>query len=98
MEAIEDAAPGSIERNGWPNRLLGELLGTSPLQWTAMGAGVRSGRHYGTWPGLQDTLDGDLLVRTDQRSVLTEVVTKRFGVSVAQVFPGFAPRAVSVMA
>ena len=30
MEAIEDAAPGSTERNGWLNRLLGELPGTSP--------------------------------------------------------------------
>lgn len=62
------------------------------------GAGVRGGRYYGTWPGLQDTLDGDLLVTTDYRSVLSEVVTRRFGVSVAQVFPGFAPQAVGVMA
>ncbi|GAB3030091.1 hypothetical protein GCM10011376_39660 [Nocardioides flavus (ex Wang et al. 2016)] len=62
------------------------------------GAGVRGGRYYGSWPGLQDTLDGDLLVTTDYRSVLTEVVTKRFGVSVAQVFPGFTPQPVGVMA
>ncbi|GAA1940203.1 DUF1501 domain-containing protein [Nocardioides hwasunensis] len=62
------------------------------------GAGVRGGRYYGSWPGLQNTLDGDLLVTTDYRSVLTEVVTKRFGVSVAQVFPGFAPQSVGVMA
>jgi uncharacterized protein (DUF1501 family) len=62
------------------------------------GAGVRGGRYYGSWPGLQDTLDGDLLVTTDYRSVLAEVVTRRFGVSVAQVFPGFAPQSVGVMA
>jgi uncharacterized protein (DUF1501 family) len=62
------------------------------------GAGVRGGRYYGSWPGLQNTLDGDLLVTTDYRSVLAEVVTRRFGVSVAQVFPGFAPQAVGVMA
>jgi uncharacterized protein (DUF1501 family) len=62
------------------------------------GAGVRGGRYYGTWPGLQNTLDADLLVTTDYRSVLTEVVTRRFGVSVAQVFPGFAPQTVGVMA
>ena len=62
------------------------------------GAGVRGGRYYGSWPGLQNTLDGDVLVTTDYRSVLTEVVTKRFGVSVAQVFPGFAPQPVGVMA
>jgi len=62
------------------------------------GAGVRGGRYYGSWPGLADSLDSDLLVTTDYRSVLTEVVTRRFGVSVAQVFPGFAPQAVGVMA
>lgn len=62
------------------------------------GAGVRGGRYYGSWPGLQNTLDGDVLVTTDYRSVLAEVVTRRFGVSVAQVFPGFSPQAVGVMA
>ncbi|MDZ5662370.1 DUF1501 domain-containing protein [Nocardioides sp. zg-1308] len=62
------------------------------------GAGVRGGRYYGSWPGLANSLDSDLLVTTDYRSVLTEVVTRRFGVSVAQVFPGFAPQAVGVMA
>ncbi len=62
------------------------------------GAGVRGGRYYGSWPGLADSLDSDLLVTTDYRSVLTEVVTRRFGVSVAQVFPGFSPQTVGVMA
>jgi len=62
------------------------------------GAGVKGGRYYGSWPGLANSLDADLLVTTDYRSVLTEVVTRRFGVSVAQVFPGFAPQAVGVMA
>lgn len=62
------------------------------------GAGVRGGRYYGSWPGLTDSLDADLLVTTDYRSVLTEVVTRRFGVSVAQVFPSFSPQAVGVMA
>ena len=62
------------------------------------GAGVRGGRYLGSWPGLTDSLDADLLVTTDYRSVLAEVVTRRFGVSVAQVFPGFAPQAVGVMA
>jgi uncharacterized protein (DUF1501 family) len=62
------------------------------------GAGVRGGRYLGSWPGLTDSLDADLLVTTDYRSVLTEVVTRRFGVSVGQVFPGFTPQAVGVMA
>ena len=52
------------------------------------GAGVRGGRYYGSWPGLADSLDADLLVTTDYRSVLTEVVTRRFGVSVGAGVPG----------
>lgn len=65
-----------------------------------LGAGVRGGAYYGTWPGLGSgsLVSGDLAVTTDYRSVLAEVVTRRFGVSVAQVFPGFAPQAVGVMA
>ncbi len=34
---------------------------------------------------------------TDYRSVLSEVVTARFGVSTAKVFPGFQPESVGVM-
>lgn len=61
------------------------------------GAGVRGGRYYGTWPGLTDDEDADLLVTTDYRSVLSEVVRSRFGASPAAVFPGFAPETVGVM-
>ncbi|MCY7400798.1 MAG: DUF1501 domain-containing protein [Nocardioides sp.] len=61
------------------------------------GGGVRGGAYYGQWPGLADTPDADLLVTTDYRSVLSEVVTRRFGVSTASVFPGFAPAPVGVM-
>jgi uncharacterized protein (DUF1501 family) len=60
------------------------------------GAGVRGGYH-GTWRELTDTLDADVPVTTDYRSVLSEVVTRRFGVSTAQVFPGFRPEQVGVM-
>ena len=49
MEAIEDAAPGSTARNGWLNRLLGQLPGTSPLQGTAMGNQVPTSL-FGTEP------------------------------------------------
>lgn len=61
------------------------------------GAGVAGGRYYGSWPGLANEVDSDLLVTTDYRSVLSEVVTRRFDVSTAQVFPGFQPEAVGVM-
>ena len=61
------------------------------------GAGVRGGKYHGTWPGLTNQLDSDLLVTTDYRSVLSEVVTTRFGRSTATVFPGFSPESVGVM-
>ena len=61
------------------------------------GAGVKGGSYYGTWPGLSGDLDSDLLVTTDYRSVLSEVVTARFGVSTASVFPSFGPETVGVM-
>lgn len=61
------------------------------------GAGVNGGKYYATWPGLTNETDSDLLVTTDYRSVLSEVVAARFGVSVAKVFPGFQAEAVGVM-
>ena len=62
-----------------------------------LGAGVKGGRYYGTWPGLANTTDADLLVTTDYRSVLSEVVTTTFNASTAQVFPGFSPQTLGVM-
>ena len=61
------------------------------------GAGVKGG-YYAKWPGITNELDSDLLVTTDYRSVLSEVVTARFGVSTATVFPGFVREPVGVMA
>ncbi|MBM7517884.1 DUF1501 domain-containing protein [Nocardioides nitrophenolicus] len=61
-----------------------------------LGAGVVGGYH-GRWPGLVNTVDGDLLVTTDYRSVLSEVVVNRLGASSAQVFPGFQPEPVGVV-
>ncbi|MFL6060618.1 MAG: DUF1501 domain-containing protein [Marmoricola sp.] len=61
-----------------------------------LGGGVKGG-YYGTMPALQNTLDADLGVTTDYRSVLSEVVTKRMGASTAAIFPGFAPEAVGAI-
>ncbi|GAA4718775.1 DUF1501 domain-containing protein [Nocardioides conyzicola] len=61
------------------------------------GAGVKGGRYYGTWPGLGTGDDADVLVTTDYRSVLAEIVAKRFGASTAKVFPRFSPESVGVM-
>ena len=60
------------------------------------GAGVKGG-YYAKWPGLTNELDSDLMVTTDYRSVLAEVVAGRFGVSTASVFPGFVREPVGVM-
>ncbi|MCD4535396.1 DUF1501 domain-containing protein [Nocardioides sp. cx-169] len=61
------------------------------------GAGVKGGKVYGTWPGLTRDDDADLRVTTDYRSVLSEVVSSRFGSSTTTVFPGFTPTAVGLM-
>ncbi|MBZ5738928.1 DUF1501 domain-containing protein [Nocardioides mangrovi] len=61
------------------------------------GAGVKGGTYYGQWQGLSEDLDSDVMVTTDYRSVLSEVVSSRFGASTAAVFPGFSPESVGVM-
>lgn len=61
-----------------------------------MGAGVRGGYH-GQWPGLTNTEDADLTVTRDYRSVLGEVVSRRFGASTATVFPGVTMEPVGAM-
>jgi uncharacterized protein (DUF1501 family) len=60
------------------------------------GAGVKGG-YFGKWPGITNELDSDLLVTTDYRSVLAEVVAGRFGVSTSTIFPGFVREPVGVM-
>ena len=42
--------------------------------------------------------DVDLLVTTDYRSVLSEVIVSRFDASPAEIFPGMTPVPVGVMA
>lgn len=63
-----------------------------------LGAGVRGGQYYGRWPGLGETTDADLLVTTDYRSVLSEVVGSVFDATPGQVFPGFTPETIGAMA
>ena len=52
------------------------------------GAGVKGGRYYGKWPGLGRSLDADLEVTTDYRSVLAEVVASRTDASSPRCSPG----------
>jgi uncharacterized protein (DUF1501 family) len=63
-----------------------------------LGAGVKGGKYYGQWPGLTNSAEADLLVTRDYRSVLSEVVTSRFGVTPAQVFPGVPLEQIGAMA
>ena len=66
------------------------------------GGGVNGGKIHGRFPGLDDKQlkDGDLVVTADYRSLLTEILTRRAGISTdgaAQVFPNFRPEVLSVM-
>ena len=58
-----------------------------------MGGEVKGGRVYGKWPGLEDhqlNEGRDLVLTTDFRSVVGEILTKHIGVNdLAPVFPGF---------
>ncbi len=75
--------------HGWGNMML------------VMGAGVRGGQYYGTWPGLGSgaQVDGDLKVTTDYRQVLGEVVHTRFRhKDVTQVFPGIGYAPLGILA
>jgi uncharacterized protein (DUF1501 family) len=59
-----------------------------------MGGAVKGGRVYGEWPGMEreQLHEGrDLMVTTDFRTVLSELVTKQLGNRrLATVFPNFA--------
>ena len=60
-----------------------------------LGGGVRGGRLYGEWPGLEPEQlfeRRDLAVTTDFRDVLGELVSGHLGQKVDQVFPGYAPK------
>ncbi len=77
--------------------------GTDHGHATAMlvlGTGVRGGRVYGRWPGLDQTrlFDGrDLPVTTDFRTLFSEVATRHLGVSPAvTLFPGWRPPAAAL--
>jgi uncharacterized protein (DUF1501 family) len=57
------------------------------------GKGVKGGQVYlnqaAGWKNLSDDLEADLVVTTDYRQVLAEIVAARFpGASTSEVFPG----------
>jgi hypothetical protein len=66
------------------------------------GGGVNGGKIHGKFPGLDDKQlkDGDLVVTADYRSLLSEILTRRAGITAegaSQVFPNFRPEVLSVM-
>jgi uncharacterized protein (DUF1501 family) len=66
-----------------------------------LGAGVRGGKVYGTWPGLAPgkLVAGDLAATTDYRSVIGEVLQRRCGFgALTDVFPGVKPTAYGLTA
>ncbi|MET0839959.1 MAG: DUF1501 domain-containing protein [Marmoricola sp.] len=75
--------------HGWGNMML------------VAGAGVKGGKYYGSWPGIDaaSLSDGDLKVTTDYRNVLGEVVSRRFpDRSVPSLFPGLSYSPLGFMA
>ena len=75
--------------HGWGNMML------------VAGAGVKGGKYYGSWPGLDaaSIADGDLKVTTDYRNVLGEIVSRRFpDRSVPSLFPGLSYNPLGFMA
>ena len=66
------------------------------------GGGVNGGKIHGRFPGLDEKQlkDGDLVVTADYRSLLSEILTRRAGVTTegaSQIFPNFRPEVLSVM-
>ena len=66
------------------------------------GGGVNGGKIHGRFPGLDEKQlkDGDLVVTADYRSLLTEILTRRAGITAqgaSQIFPNFQPEVLSVM-
>ena len=67
----------------------------------AMGGGVKGGKVYGKWPGLEkeQLYEGrDLALTTDFRDVLGELVARQTGIgSLTGVFPGYEPKLVGLV-
>lgn len=68
----------------------------------ALGARVNGGKIHGRWPGLKEEPmlpgPGGLEVKTDYRSVLSEVLGRALGnARLAEVFPDFAPQRVGLI-
>ncbi len=52
MEELEDADPGSTQRTGWLNRLLGESASNNPVEGLCIGSGTSPTSMYGDNPAI----------------------------------------------
>ena len=95
MQNITLVAMSEFGRRAYENASNGTDHGHGNFMFT-LGAGVKGGRVYGNWPGLGDgqlVYNGDLAATTDYRTVLTELLGSRFGVSDPDgLFPDYAPQ------
>jgi uncharacterized protein (DUF1501 family) len=86
-------------RRAYENAGLGTDHGRASVMF-AIGGGVKGGKIYGEWPGLEkDQLEepGDLRVTTDYRTVLAEALTARTRLkSTASVFDGIESRPLGI--
>lgn len=65
-----------------------------------LGGGVRGGQMHGGWPGLATLDQGDLVGKTDYRSLLAEILEKRCGASasaISEIFPGLGSQRAGIV-
>jgi uncharacterized protein (DUF1501 family) len=71
MEIVEDADPGSAERRGWINRMVGLQAGDNPVRAVQMGGSLVPTSLYGSAPVMALRDLSDLLLTGDPREERT---------------------------
>lgn len=87
-------------RRAYENSTLGTDHGRGSMMFL-IGGGIKGGKVYGEWPGLEEHQleDGDLRVTTDYRTVLSEVLERRMHfASTDRIFEGLRASSIGVCA
>jgi uncharacterized protein (DUF1501 family) len=87
-------------RRAYENSTLGTDHGRGSMM-LLLGGGVKGGKVYADWPGLEEHQleDGDLRVTTDYRTVLSEVLERRMHYSNPdRIFEGLRTQSLGVCA
>ena len=94
MDNVTVTVQTEFGRRAYENSGLGTDHGSASAMF-AIGGGVKGGKVYGKWPGLEESQlsgPGDLKVTTDYRDVLGEALSKRMrDPDVRSVFPQWSP-------